>query len=352
MTRKVRVLVVDDSALARKILTAGLSQDERIEVVGAAPDVYVARDRIVELRPDVLTLDIEMPRMDGVQFLRRLMPQYPMPVIVVSALSKAGAAVTLEALAAGALDFVTKPSTSFGNRLETMMADLIDKVLIAAGTDVSHWRATEFSIHAVKTQRPTALQQSSSKVIAIGASTGGTVALTGVVQGLPTTVPGVVIVQHMPPVFTQMFAAKLDEMSRVEVREAADGDAVLTGRVLVAPGGLHTTVVRSGGRYLVRCRPGSPVSGHCPSVNVLMKSVAESAGSNAIGAVLTGMGSDGADGLRAMRDAGARTIAQDEATSVVFGMPKEAYRSGGAERLVPIGQIAKALTDLSQEIGT
>ena len=349
MNRPVRVLVVDDSALARQIITSAIGRDPRIEVVGTAPDVYVARDKIVALDPDVLTLDVEMPRMDGVQFLKRLMPQRPMPVVVVSALTRAGAAVTLDALASGAVDFVPKPSSSFGQNLESMAEELVEKIVVAAATDVSRWRDRGFQLDAVA-KKQTSLQESSSKVIAIGASTGGTVALTGVVRELSPTTPGVVIVQHMPPVFTAMFADKLNQVSSVEVKEAENGDRVLTGRVLIAPGGVHTRVERQGGRYLVRCVAGAAVSGHCPSVDVLMQSVAESVGANAIGAILTGMGSDGASGLLAMRNAGARTFAQDEHTSVVFGMPKQAYANGGAERLVSIDTVAEELARLSQEI--
>jgi two-component system chemotaxis response regulator CheB len=343
------VLVVDDSALARQIITSAISRDPRIEVVGTAPDVYVARDKIVELKPDVLTLDVEMPRMDGVQFLKRLMPQYPMPVVIVSALTKAGAAITLDALASGAVDFVPKPSSSFGQNLESMADELVEKIMVASVTDVSRWRNQAFKLETVKKQQ-TSLQESSSKVIAIGASTGGTVALTGIISTLPPTLPGTVVVQHMPPVFTAMFADKLNQISSVEVKEAADGDRILTGRVLIAPGGVHTTVERQGGRYVVRCEPGEAVTGHIPSVDVLMRSVAQSVGRNAVGAVLTGMGSDGADGLLSMRQSGARTFAQDEATSVVFGMPKQAHANGAAEKLVPIDDVAGELMRLSQEI--
>ncbi|MFW5777407.1 MAG: protein-glutamate methylesterase/protein-glutamine glutaminase [Spirochaetota bacterium] len=349
MSDAVRVLVVDDSALARQIITGAISRHPKIDVVGTAPDVYVARDRIVALKPDVLTLDVEMPRMDGVQFLKRLMPQYPMPVIIVSALTRAGAAITLDALASGAVDFVPKPSSSFGQKLDSMADELVDKILVAAQTDVSRWRDQSFQLAAVK-HKQTSLQESSAKVIAVGASTGGTVALTGVIRSLPTTVPGMVVVQHMPPVFTGMFADKLNEISAVEVKEAADGDRVLTGRVLIAPGGVHTTVERQGGRYVVRCKAGEPVSGHCPSVDVLMESVATAVGRNAVGVVLTGMGSDGANGLLRMRQAGARTFAQDEASSVVFGMPKQAYQNGAAEKLVAITKVADELVRVSEEI--
>lgn len=349
MSKPIRVLVVDDSALARQIITGAISRDPRIEVVGTAPDVYIARDRIVDLEPDVLTLDVEMPRMDGVQFLKRLMPQHPMPVVIVSALTRAGAAITLDALASGAVDFVPKPSSSFGQRLDSMAGELVEKIVVAASTDVSRWRDRTFTLAAVR-HKQTSLQESSSKVIAVGASTGGTVALTKVIRSLPPTIPGMVVVQHMPPVFTAMFADKLDQLSSVEVKEAKDGDRVLTGRVLIAPGGVHTTVERQGGRYVVRCKPGEPVTGHCPSVDVLMHSVATSVGANAVGAVLTGMGSDGAKGLLAMRKAGARTLAQDEASSVVFGMPKQAYEIGAAEKLVGIDKVADELIRVSEEI--
>jgi two-component system chemotaxis response regulator CheB len=350
MSDPVRVLVVDDSALARQIISTGLAQDPRIDVVGVAQDVYVARDKIVSLKPDVLTLDVEMPRMDGVQFLKRLMPQYPLPVVVVSALTKEGAAITIDALTSGAVDFVPKPSSSFGNRLDSMMSELVDKVMVAAKTDVARWRKADFSLDTVQKQQKS-LQQSSDKVIAIGASTGGTVALTSIIQKFAPTIPGVVVVQHMPPVFTKMFADKLNQVSQVEVKEAEDGDRILTGRVLIAPGGMHLTVARSGGRYLAHCKPGPPVSGHCPSVDELMRSVAESAGANAIGAILTGMGSDGAEGMKLMREEGARTLAQDEQSCVVFGMPKQAHELGGAERLVPLDRIARAISELSQEMG-
>lgn len=349
MIRPVRVLVVDDSALARRIITQAIGRDPRIDVVGSAPDVYVARDKIVELQPDVLTLDVEMPRMDGVAFLKRLMPQRPIPVVVVSALTRAGAAITLDALASGAVDFVPKPSSSFGQRLDSMADELIEKIIVAARTDVTHWRDERFDLKSV-TRTQSALQESSSKLIAIGASTGGTVALTSIIRALPPTIPGIVVVQHMPPVFTAMFADKLNAMAAVEVMEASDGERVLTGRVLIAPGGMQTTVERRGGRYVVRCAEGAPVNGHSPSVDVMMSSVAHSVGANAIGAVLTGMGSDGARGLLAMRTAGARTFAQDEATSVVFGMPNQAHKAGGAERLVPLARVADELVRLSREI--
>jgi two-component system, chemotaxis family, protein-glutamate methylesterase/glutaminase len=349
VNRPVRVLVVDDSALARRIITDTISRDPRIEVIGGAPDVYVARDKILELEPDVLTLDVEMPRMDGVTFLKRLMPSHPMPVIVVSALTRNGAAITLEALENGAVDFVAKPSSSFGQGLDAMADELIAKILVASRTDVSRWRSLSYQRRPiVRTQ--TALAESTAKLIAIGASTGGTIALTTIIESLPSTVPGVVVVQHMPPVFTAMFANKLNAISAVEVAEASDGDRVIAGRVLIAPGGMHTLVERRGGHYVVRCGDGDLVNGHRPSVDVLMNSVAARVGANAIGVILTGMGSDGARGLLAMREAGARTFAQDEATSVVFGMPLQAYKAGATEKLVPVGEVADELVRLSREM--
>jgi two-component system chemotaxis response regulator CheB len=347
MVRKVRVLVVDDSALVRQILANGLGMDPGIEVVGTAPDPYAARDKIVELKPDVLTLDVEMPRMDGVDFLRRLMPQYPIPVVMVSSLTQKGKQITLDSLEAGAVDFVAKPTTNMAHGLNAMMSELRTKIKIASTANVSHW----------KSQRPAppsaapvpggrALAESTHKVIAIGASTGGTEAIRQVICAFPPTMPGVVIVQHMPAGFTRLFADRLNQLCAMEVKEAASGDRVLPGRVLIAPGGRHMKVVRSGGVYQVTCEPGETVSGHCPSVDVLMHSVAEHAGANAVGVMLTGMGSDGAAGMLAMRQAGARNLAQDQATSVVFGMPKVAFERGGAERLLPIDRIPAEVLNL------
>ncbi|MBN2644272.1 MAG: chemotaxis response regulator protein-glutamate methylesterase [Desulfuromonadaceae bacterium] len=350
MPRKIRVLVVDDSALVRQILTSGLALDPAIDVVGSASDPYMARDRIMELKPDVLTLDVEMPRMDGVEFLRKLMPQYPLPVVMVSSLTQRGKQITLEALEAGAVDFVTKPTTNVAQGLNSMLSELRIKVKAASTANVSHWKGK-------KAQRPAtplngavrALAESTDKVVAIGASTGGTEAIKKVVTEFPPTMPGVVIVQHMPPGFTKMFADRLNQLCAMEVKEAEDGDRIRTGRILVAPGALQLEVIRSGGIYQVRCRPGEKVSGHCPSVDVMMHSVAKQVGRNAIGVMLTGMGADGAEGMLAMKNAGARNIAQDEASSVVFGMPKVAYEKGGAERLVPLDNIASQVISLLSE---
>ena len=344
MMKRIRVLVVDDSALVRELLTAGLAKDPEIEVVGSAANPFIARDKIVELRPDVLTLDVEMPRMDGVDFLRRLMPQYPIPVIMVSALTQRGAQITLEALEAGAIDFVTKPSTDVARGLNQMLADLRQKIKMAAQVDLSAWKH-----RAVKREKTgpvvvrTALSESTDKVIAIGASTGGTEAIRRVISAFPANMPGIVIVQHMPPGFTKHFSDNLNEICEMDVQEAQTGDRVMPGRVLIAPGGKHMTVRRSGGIYLVDCQEGENVNGHCPSVDVLFHSVARYVAGNAVGVILTGMGGDGAEGLLAMRQAGAKTIAQDETSCVVFGMPKVAIERGAVERIGPLDSIPQMI---------
>jgi two-component system chemotaxis response regulator CheB len=347
MGRKVRVLIVDDSALVRQILSNGLAMDPGIEVVGTATDPYAARDRIVDLKPDVLTLDVEMPRMDGVEFLRRLMPQYPIPVVMVSSLTQKGKQITLESLEAGAVDFVAKPTTNMAHGLNAMMAELRTKVKIASTANVSHWKSQRPAAPAAAPIQGTrALAESTHKVIAIGASTGGTEAIRKVICAFPSTTPGVVIVQHMPAGFTKLFADRLNQLCAMEVKEATSGDRVLPGRILIAPGGRHMKLVRSGGIYQTVCEPGETVSGHCPSVDVMMHTVAEQVGANAIGVMLTGMGADGAAGMLAMRQAGARTLAQDQATSVVFGMPKVAFERGAAERLLPIDRIPAEVMNL------
>ncbi len=349
MARPIRVIVVDDSALVRDILAQGLAMDPAIEVVAKASDPYVARDQIIKHRPDVLTLDVEMPRMDGVEFLRRLMPQYPVPVVMVSALTQRGKQITLDALDAGAVDFVSKPSTDVARGLSNMMMELRTKVKIASTANVSHWKSKRAAPPVRSTVTSSALAESTDKVIAIGASTGGTEAIKDVVVPLPAACPGVVIVQHMPAGFTKMYAERLNTLCAMEVKEAETGDRVMAGRILLAPGDYHMTILRSGGVYRVDCSKGEKVCGHCPSVEVMMNSVAKNVGANAVGVMLTGMGSDGAGGMLAMREAGARTLAQDEASSVVFGMPKVAYERGGAERLVPLDKIAAEVLTLVQE---
>lgn len=339
-SRRIKVLIIDDSALVREILSKGLALDKDLEIVGTASDPFVARDKIIELRPDVLTLDVEMPRMDGVEFLRRLMPQHPLPVVIVSALTKKGAQITLEAFEAGAVEVVTKPSSDVARGLSAMLNDLRAKIKIAAATNVSAWKLNKkHADKSVKISRE-ALSESTDKVIAIGASTGGTEAIRKILKTFPASMPGVVIVQHMPAGFTAHFAESLNKGCAMEVKEAAHGERIMPGRVLIAPGGdMQFRVLRSGGTYIADLKPGEKVCGHCPSVEVMFESVAKYAGANAIGVILTGMGSDGAGGMLAMRQAGAHTLAQDEESSVVFGMPKVAYERGGAERLVPLSDI-------------
>lgn len=340
---------MDDSALVRSILSRGLAADRDIEVVASAADPYQARDAIVAHRPDVLTLDVEMPRMDGLQFLRKLMPQYPLPVIMVSSLTQQGSRITLDALAAGAVDFVLKPSSNVASGLEGMLTEIRDKVKMAAAVDVSRFRNRPVAPR--ESEEVTALPQTTDKLIAIGASTGGTEAIRRIVAALPSHTPGIVIVQHMPAGFTRMFAERLDATSAMSVREARSGDRVMIGQVLIAPGDFHMQVMRSGGEYRVVCRQGARVCGHRPSVDVLFRSVAKHVGPNAIGAMLTGMGADGADAMVKLRESGARTVAQDEATSVVFGMPREAYERGGAERLSALDAIPDVFKRYLEEMG-
>ncbi|MGL4943473.1 MAG: protein-glutamate methylesterase/protein-glutamine glutaminase [Thermoguttaceae bacterium] len=364
----ITVLVVDDSALVRRIITEGLNRDPMIRVVGGAADPFEAGDKIAQLSPQVLTLDVEMPKMDGVEFLRRLMPQHPLPVVMVSSLTERGKQVTMDALAAGAVDFVAKPSGA--GALELMVQDLCRKVKIAATANVSHWKGRTAPVAAkpafpkpqpaaastahVATHATT--QQAggggnrplSRRIVAIGASTGGTEALREVICGLSPAIPaGVVVVQHMPVGFTKMFADRLNGLAQVTVKEAVDGEQIVDGQVIIAAGGKQMEVVPFGNNgWRVRVFDGPECCGHRPSVEVMMNSVAKNCGKVAVGVMLTGMGSDGANGMKAMRDAGARCFAQDEATCVVFGMPKEAYARGGAERLVPLPQVAGQIAAL------
>ena len=344
MAKIIRVLVVDDSALIRTILAKGLAADPMIEVVGTAGDPYQARDKIVRLNPDVMTLDVEMPRMDGLEFLRKLMYQRPIPVVMVSALTERGKRITIEALEAGAIDFVTKPKADVKRGLENMMRELSTKVKLASTANVSHWK-TKRKQPIKRLGISKALAETTDKMIVIGASAGGTEAIKEVITRFPATTPGVVIVQHMPSGFTQLFAERLNKLCDMAVKEAEDGDRIMPGSILIAPGGKQMSVTRSGGVYRVKCAPGENVCGHCPSVEVLMQSAAQCAAANAVGVMLTGMGSDGATGLKAMKDAGARTVVQNEETCVVFGMPKAAIKAGGADHVLPLEKIAeKALS--------
>ncbi len=344
--KSIRVLVIDDSPIVRDILTEGLSQDAQIEVVGTAIDPYMAREKIAQLRPDVLTLDIEMPRMNGVQFLRYLMPQFPLPVVVVSALTKKGELATIAALEAGAIDFVTKPGMTNSTGVEEMLNELRTKVKIAANADVSYWKKKPKTELPKKQEKSLDFSFLNSYVIAIGASTGGVNAVTSILTKLPQKSPGIMVVQHMPSGFTKSYAERLNTLCPFEVKEAENGDHVLPGRVFIAPGEKHLRFINRSGIFTVECQAGDKVKGHCPSVEVLFHSVAEQAGKNAIGVILTGMGSDGADGMLEMRNKGARTIAQDEESSVVFGMPHEAYKNGGAEKLVALDSMPNTLIEL------
>jgi len=348
--RVVRVLVIDDSPLVQRIISEGLSKDPNIEVCGTASDPFSGRDQIVKLRPDVLTLDVEMPKMNGVEFLRRLMPQYPIPVVMVSSLTERGQKTTLEAMAAGAVDFVAKPK---GGDLSHMIDELRTKVKIASTANVAHWKNKQYESAAgvassVAAGKVAGQGTLAKKICAIGASTGGTEALREVICGLPRNFIGTIVVQHMPAGFTKMFADRLNSLAQIAVKEAADGDMICDGRVLIAQGGKQMEVTRLGTGWGVRCFDAPLMCGHRPSVEQVMFSVAKNVGNRAIGAMLTGMGADGANGMKAMRDAGARCIAQDEATCVVFGMPKEAYAKGGAESLVPLPRIAGTLVNLSK----
>lgn len=340
MQKEIRVLIVDDSALVRQILTQALEIDPEIEVIGTASDPYMARDKIMRLKPNVLTLDVEMPRMDGIEFLKRLMPQYPIPVLMVSSSTERGEKRTIEALEAGAIDFITKPSSNLGYGLNRMVDELLDKVKTISKVNVDGWKKLGY-LQAAKSVKPVqSVAEPTRTLIAIGASTGGTEALREALTQLSPDTPGIIVVQHMPAGFTKKFAERLNEQCLMAVQEAKTGDQVERGKILIAPGAFQTTVVRSGEKYFVECKKGKKVSGHMPSVDVLFQSIARTIGANAIGIVLTGMGYDGADGLLAMKKAGARTMAQDKATSIVYGMPKEAYERGGADLQVPIQKIA------------
>jgi two-component system chemotaxis response regulator CheB len=344
-TRKIRVLIVDDSALVRNVLTEILAADPGIEVVGTAPDPYVAREKIKALNPDVLTLDVEMPRMDGITFLGNLMRLRPMPVVMVSTLTEKGAETTLEALALGAVDFVAKPREDVSGRLGDYAEEIIGKVKAAARASVR--ALARDASPAAATGKPAKAAagagRAAERLIAIGSSTGGTEAVKDILVHLPPDAPGIVIAQHIPPGFSAAFARRLDDLTALTVCEAVDRQPILTGHAYVAPGGRHLHVERESSRYLCRVTDDAPVNLHKPSVDVLFHSVAKCAGDRAVGAILTGMGNDGAKGLKAMREAGATTIAQDQATSVVWGMPGEAVKLGAVAAVLPLWKIADAL---------
>lgn len=330
----IKVLVIDDSAVVRQIFSQELSRDPDILIVGTAPDPFVARDMIVKLKPDVLTLDVEMPRMDGITFLRKLMKFYPMPVIVVSSLTAKGSMVAMDALSSGAVDVVCKPGAAY--TVGDMAEDLIEKLKIAAVVDM---KKKVLAATPVTSAMLSALSNTTNKIIAIGASTGGTVALESILKVMPPNTAGCVVTQHMPESFTKSFGERLNDLCRLSVKEATDGDSVAPGVVLIAPGNKHLLLRRSGARYYVNVKDGPLVNRHRPSVDVMFRSVAKTAGANAVGVILTGMGGDGAKGLLEMKNAGASTIAQDESTCVVFGMPKVAIEMGAVDTVLPLGKI-------------
>ena len=346
----IRVLIVDDSATAREVLSNALTKDREIEIIGTAPDAYVARDKIVSLKPDVVCLDVEMPRMDGITFLKKIMKYMPVPVLMVSSLTQRGASVTFDALEAGAIDYVAKPHQNIYDGIDDIEKELIAKVKMVASSNLKARISQRILSGEPVIEKKYSLANTTNKIIAIGASTGGTVALTELVQSLPRDIPGTVIVQHMPAGFTDSFAKRLNELSEVEVAEAKDGDIISKGKVLIAPGDYHMVIRREGGQYKVKLGTGDKVSGHRPSVDVLLNSVSKYAGSNAIGIILTGMGSDGAKGLLQMRNSGAHTIGQDEKSCVVYGMPKVAYDIGAVEIQLPLEKINEKIIMLLNQM--
>jgi two-component system chemotaxis response regulator CheB len=361
--RRIRVLIIDDSALVRRILSELLSADDEMEVVGTAGDAYIARDKIKQFDPDVLTLDVEMPKMDGVTFLRNLMRLRPMPVVMVSSLTEHGAEITLDALAVGAVDYLPKPKIDVAATLGDYAEELRAKIKAAAKARVRQYSgpatsaagipgvAPKYSADAVLPKAPAPRQfRTTDRIIAIGASTGGTEAIKDVLIGLPADTPGIVIAQHIPKAFSTPFARRMNACCQMTVYEAEDGQQILPGHVYIAPGDRHLLLVRDGARYVCRLDDGQPVNRHKPSVDVLFRSVAQQAGRNAIGVILTGMGKDGALGLKEMRDAGCPTIAQDEATSVVWGMPHEAVVLGAAAHVLGLHEISARLRAIADSM--
>jgi two-component system chemotaxis response regulator CheB len=339
--KKIKVLIVDDSLLFREVLSMGLSSDPLIEVVAKATDPFDARDKIIYYEPDVMTCDVEMPKMNGIEFIKRLLPQYPIPVVMVSTVSEA----VFDALNSGAVDFVTKPDVQCPKSVETFIKELIVKIKIASTAKVLGMKNNEEILSAgVSTT-----SEYGNKLIAIGASTGGTEAIYSMLKLLPKTVPGILVVQHIPPVFSTMFAERLNSSTPLNVKEAQTGDFVEPGMVLVAPGDKHMRIKKVGEKYKVECFSGERVNGHCPSVDILFESVAKEVGSNALGIILTGMGYDGAKGLLAMRRKGARTIGQDEASSIVYGMPKVAFDIGAVEKQAPLQDIHHLIFKMLKE---
>jgi len=344
-SNKIKVLIVDDSALVRKFLATYLKKYDNLEVVDTARDPFDARDKIVKYKPHVLTMDIEMPKMDGVSFLEKLMTFYPIPTIMVSSLTREGSNATLRALEAGAVDFILKPLASEPKTQEIFIKELYSKIMTAAYVNVKNLKSRKFSIKIKGNTKlkPETQQVHNNKIIAIGSSLGGTEALKSVIVALPKNLPGIVIVQHMPEVFTKYFAERLNSMSEIDVYEANDGMPVSPGTAILAPGNHHMEVIKGSTNYSVHVMQGERVKRHRPSVEVLFNSVAKCGKSNAVGVIMTGMGNDGATGLLNMKNAGASTIAQDEESCVVFGMPKEAIKIGAADKVVSLSEIPQTI---------
>jgi two-component system chemotaxis response regulator CheB len=336
--KKIRVLVIDDSILFREIIVKGISLDSNIEVVAVAANPFEARDKIIEVHPDVITCDVEMPKMNGIEFARWLLPQYFIPIIIVSSINHA----VFEAMEVGVVDFIAKPNSSSSNNTEAFIKDLICRIKTASMASKTAWLERKKTTQNFSDNLP----HDSETIIAIGASTGGTEAIYNILKVLPPTIPGIVIVQHIPPVFSKMFAERLNNQTTLNVKEAESGDYVHTGKVLVAPGDKHMRIIKVGKKYRVECFNGDKVNGHCPSVDVLFESVAEQAGSKAIGIILTGMGYDGAKGLLNIRNKGGRTIGQNEASSVVYGMPRVAFEVGAVETQTSLENIPQTLSQL------
>jgi len=349
---RVRVLIVDDSAVVRQTLTEVLNSDPEIEVIAVAGDPFVAADRIHEQVPDVITLDIEMPRMDGLTFLKKIMNQHPIPVVICSSLAEEGAQSTFKALEYGAVEIVTKPRLGTKQFLEDSRITLCQAIKAAAGARLralrpNHTVEPKLTADAILSPATHAMAETTEKVVVIGASTGGTEALKTLLEALPADAPGIVIVQHMPELFTRAFANRLDSLCRITVKEAETNDTVIRGRALIAPGNHHLLLKRSGARYYVEIKDGPLVCRHRPSVDVLFRSAARYAGPNAVGVILTGMGDDGARGMLEMKQSGAVTVAQDEATSVVFGMPREAIKLNCVDKVLPLQSVAGAIVALT-----
>lgn len=342
--KKIRVLIVDDSALIRGVLKEILSEDPEIEVVGTAPDPYIARDKIKTLKPDVLTLDVEMPKMDGLTFLQKLMAARPMPVVMVSSLTEQSAATTMQALELGAVDYVTKPTVDIQHGLEEISRKITNKVKVAAQACVKKRTSPVDCTERIKAlAAQSAMIKTTDTIIAIGSSTGGTEALREMLELLPPNTPPILMTQHMPEQFTKTFADRLNQFCQINVKEAQEGDSVIQGQALLAPGNFHMELRRSGARYYVTLNQAPPVNRHRPAVDPMFQSVAKYAGANSIGVILTGMGNDGAVGMLDMKKAGAFNLAQDEASCVVFGMPKEAIKAGGVDKIFPLSDIPSAI---------